>query len=153
MNVTAVSKDKVYAERYRNHVMWQGQNRSVLFTMLGSVQSCHLVEATTIGQHLYKAITIIPFGDAWRKFQIFLGKLYGQGQMRGPFEFGCVLTLSSRREGYSTPGRLDLRLSDDLLLHHLLFVHRCLGYVVSEVPEEEPTSLRWFRHCSFLRMV
>lgn len=84
--------------------MWQGQNRSVIFTMLGSVQSCRLVEPTTFGQHLCKAITIIPFGEAWRKFQLFLGNLYAKGQMRGPFEYGCLLTLSGRREGYSTPG-------------------------------------------------
>ena len=40
--------------------MWQEQNRWVLFMMLGSVQNCRLVEATTIGHHLYKAFTIIP---------------------------------------------------------------------------------------------
>lgn len=104
VNVTAAPRDQIYAEKYKHHVMWQRQNRSVLFTMLGSIQSCHIIEPTTIGQHLCKAITIIPYGDAWRKFQVFLGQLYGQGQMRGPFEYGCLLTLSGRREGYSIPG-------------------------------------------------
>ena len=84
--------------------MWSGQNRSVIFTMLGSVQSCNLVEPTTFGQYACKAITIVPFGEAWRKFQSFMADLYGQGQMRGPFDFGCLLTLSGRREGYSTLG-------------------------------------------------
>lgn len=86
--------------------MWSGQNRSVIFTMLGSVQACHIIEPTTIGQQVCKAITIVPYGEAWRKFQEFMGNLYGHGQMRGPFDYGCLLTLSGRREGYATPGVL-----------------------------------------------
>ena len=86
--------------------MWTGQNRSVIFTMLGSVQSCHIIEPTQIGQYMNRAITIVPYGEAWRKFQIFMGELYGHGVMRGPFDYGCLLTLSSRREGYSTQGIL-----------------------------------------------
>ena len=35
-----------------------------------------------------------------------MGDLYGCGQMRGPFEYGCLLTLSGRCEGYSSPGML-----------------------------------------------
>jgi hypothetical protein len=104
VNVTAVPCARIYAEKFKNHVMWSGQNRSVIFTMLGSVQGCHLVEPTSLGQHICKAITIIPYGEAWRKFQIFMGDLYGQGQMRGPFDYGCLLTLSGRREGYSSQG-------------------------------------------------
>ncbi len=104
VNVTTVPRQQIYAEKFKHHVMWQGQNRSVLFTMLGSVQCCNLVESTTIGQHACKAIAIIPYGEAWRKFQVFLGELYGQGQMRGPFEYGCLLTLSSRRQGYFLEG-------------------------------------------------
>jgi hypothetical protein len=106
VNVTAVPRPRIYAEKFKNHVMWSGQNRSVIFTMLGSVQACHIIEPTTIGQHICKAITIIPYGEAWRKFQIFLGDLYGHGQMRGPFDYGCLLTLSGRREGYTSPGTL-----------------------------------------------
>jgi hypothetical protein len=104
VNVMAVPRSRIYAEKFKNHVMWSGQNRSVIFTMLGSVQGCHIVEPTTIGQHVCRAITIIPYGEAWRKFQIFMGDLYGHGQMRGPFEYGCLLTLSGRREGYTSPG-------------------------------------------------
>lgn len=106
VNVTSAlqARSRIYAEKFKNHVMWSGQNRSVVFTMLGSVQSCNLVEPTTFGQYACKAITIVPFGEAWRKFHSFMGDLYGQGQMRGPFDFGCLLTLSGRREGYSTLG-------------------------------------------------
>jgi hypothetical protein len=84
--------------------MWSGQSRSVIFTMLGSVQGCHIIEPTNIGPHICRSITIVPYGEAWRKFQIFMGELYGHGQMRGPFDYGCLLTLSSRREGYASPG-------------------------------------------------
>ena len=94
VNVTAAPREQIYVEKFKHHVMWQERNRSVLFTMLGSVQSCHLVVPTTIGQHACKAITIIPYGEAWRSFQVFLGQRYGEGQMRGPFEYGCLLTLS-----------------------------------------------------------
>lgn len=105
VNVSAAPRERIYAERFKHHVMWQGLNRSVLFTMLGSVQTCNLVEPTSFGQYVCKAITIIPYGEAWRTFQVFLGGLYGQGQMRGPFEYGCLLTLSSRHEGYSSGGK------------------------------------------------
>jgi hypothetical protein len=93
--MSAVLRKQVYAEKFRHHVMWQGWNRSVIFMMLGAVQSCNIIEPTSIGQYVCRAITIIPYGDAWRSFQIFLGQLYGEGQMRGPFEYGCLLTLSS----------------------------------------------------------
>lgn len=106
VNVTAAPRSRIYAEKFKNHVMWSGQNRSVIFTMLGSVQACHIIEPTTIGQQVCKAITIVPYGEAWRKFQEFMGNLYGHGQMRGPFDYGCLLTLSGQREGYATPGVL-----------------------------------------------
>lgn len=102
VNVTAAPRQQIYTERFKHHVMWKGLNHSVLFTMLGSVQYCNLVEPTVVGPHACKALTIIPYGEAWRSFQVFLGELYGQGQMRGPFEYGCLLTLSGRREGYSS---------------------------------------------------
>ena len=119
VNVTKVPRPQIFAEKFKNHVMWVGQNRSVVFTMLGSVQACHLVEPTTLGQHICKAITIVPYGEAWRKFEVFMGDFYGKGQMRGPFDYGCLLTLSGRREGYSSPGTSS-SLSIDLFLHLLL---------------------------------
>jgi hypothetical protein len=79
VNVMKIPRSRIYTEKFKNHVMW-----SVIFTMLGSVQGCHLVEPTALGQHICKAITIIPYGEAWRKFEVFMGELYGQGQMR-PF--------------------------------------------------------------------
>ena len=106
VNVTAVPRSRIFTDKFKNHVMWSGQGRSVIFTMLGSVQGCHIIEPTTLGQHVCKAITIVPYGEAWRKFQGFLGVLYGHGQMRGPFEYGCLLTLSGRRDGLNFSGML-----------------------------------------------
>lgn len=119
INVTyaaGILRSRIYAEKFKNHVMWSGQNRSVIFTMLGSVQSCHIIEPTNLGQHIFKAITIVPYGEAWRKFQIFMGDLYGHGQMRGPFDYGCLLTLSGQCEGYSTQG-----MSPSLIVRSILF--------------------------------
>ena len=65
VNITTVPHPRIYAEKFKNHVMWSGQNHSVIFTMLGSVQGCHLVEPTSLGQHVCKAITIVPYGKAW----------------------------------------------------------------------------------------
>lgn len=121
VNVSAVPRPRIYAEKFKNHVMWSGVNRSVIFTMLGSVQGCHLIEPTTIGQYACKAITIVPYGEAWRKFQAFMGDLYGHGEMRGPFEYGCLLTLSGRREGYTSFGMLPF--SSILLLMSNLFLN------------------------------
>jgi hypothetical protein len=49
-----------------------------------------------------------------------MGELYGHGQMRGPFDYGCLLTLSSRREGYASPGMYFLSI---LLLAFILFLN------------------------------
>ena len=104
VNVSAVTRSQISADAFRNHVLWQNSARSVIFTMIGIVQSCHVVTPTTLGQHLCKAITIVPYGHAWRKFLLFLGQLYGEGEMKGPYEYGCLLTLLGRRSGWSTAG-------------------------------------------------
>ena len=145
VNVTAAPCQGIYAEKFKHHVMWQDQNRSVLFTMIGSVQGCHLVELTTLGQHVCKSITIVPYGKAWRKFHEFLGQLYGQGQMRGPFEYGCLLMLSGRREGYSLGGE-HLPSFVCMYLHLLRFrhvFHRFIQHVDTCHPQEKQESLWW----------
>ena len=55
VNVTAVTRSQISADAFRNHVLWQNSARSVIFTMIGAVQSCNLVTPTTLGQHLCKA--------------------------------------------------------------------------------------------------
>ena len=76
--------------------------------MIGTVQSCNLVNPTTLSQHLCKAITIVPYGQAWQNFLLFLGQLYSEGEMKGPYEYGCLLTLSGHRSGWSTAGALSV---------------------------------------------
>jgi len=147
VNVSAVLRKQVYAEKFRHHVMWQGRNRSVIFMMLGSIQSCNIVEPTSIGQYVCRAITIIPYGDAWRSFQIFLGQLYGEGQMRGPFEYGCLLTLSSRREGYSsTAGLCSCFHAAALSYLTLLLPRRCDKHVDPRYTQEEQEGI-WGYWC------
>ncbi len=156
INVTAAPHDHIYVERFKHHIMWQGQNWSVLFTMLGSVQSCNIVQLIPIGQHVYKAITVIPYGKAWRKFHVFLGKLYGEGQMCGPFEYGCLLTLSSRCEGYSSGGmhvRLSSYTSSDKTLVFLFGAYRFVTHVEACHSQKEHEGLWWLRFCSIFRVV
>src|SRR6266545_721686 len=144
------------AIRFKHHVMWQGQNQSVLFTMLGSVQSWNIVQPIPIGQHVYKAITVIPYGKAWRKFHVFLGKLYGEGQMCRPFEYGCLLTLSSRCEGYSSGGmhvRLSSYTSSDKTLVFLFGAYRFVTHVEACHSQKEYEGLWWLRFCSIFRVV
>jgi hypothetical protein len=70
--------------------------------MLGAVTSCNIINSTTIGNHRYRAVTIIPFGPSFAGFSNFLGKKYACDDMFGPFDYGCLLTFSSRREGLSS---------------------------------------------------
>ena len=104
VNVTAVTLSQISADAFRNHVLWQNSARSVIFTMIGTVQSCHLTSPTTLGQHLCKAITIVPYEHAWRNFLFPSSQLYGEGEMKEPYEYGCLLTLSGCRSGWSTAG-------------------------------------------------
>ena len=152
VNVTTTSRNRIYAEKFKHHVMWQGQNHSVIFTMLGSVQACHLIQPTTIGQHICKAITIIPYGEAWRRFQVLLGELYGQGQMRGPFDYGCLLTLSGRREGYSS-GKCLSSFLPVFLMTFLFSNPRCIWHVRSCHAQEEREGVWRLWCCCLFGMV
>ena len=80
---------------------------------------------SNIGQYTCRAITIIPYGEAWRRFQSFMGDLYGHGQMRGPFDYGCLLTLSGRCEGYTSPGMFPLFIDYNFCIY-LIFESRKL---------------------------
>jgi len=88
--------------------------------MVGAVQSCNLIVPTSMGSFNCKTIKIIPHGESWRKFLLFMGDLYGKGSMRGPFEYGCLLTLSSCQSGWSLSGRLGVSLSFWFADHVLL---------------------------------
>jgi hypothetical protein len=83
-------------------MVWPGSKQNAIFTMLGAVTSCNIINSTTIGNHRYRAVTIIPHAPSFAGFTSFLGRKYGCDEMFGPFEFGCQLTFSSRREGLSS---------------------------------------------------
>lgn len=70
--------------------------------MLGAVTSCNIINSTTIGNHRYRAITIIPYAPSFFGFTSFLGKKFACTDMFGPFDFGCLMTFTSRREGLSS---------------------------------------------------
>ena len=144
VNVTAVARSQISADAFRNHVLWQKSSHSVIFTMIGTVQSCNIVAPTTLGQHLCKAITIVPYGHAWRKFLFFLGELYGEGEMKGPFEYGCLLTLSGRRSGWSIAGVSSISIF--LFNVKLILYFRCCEY--SCYSQEKCEGLRWFWNCN-----
>ena len=65
VNVTAVTQSQISVKAFRNHVLWQDSTHSVIFMMIGTIQSCNLVTLTTLGQHLCKTIMIVPYGHAW----------------------------------------------------------------------------------------
>jgi hypothetical protein len=68
--------------------------------MLGSVHASNVIQPLQLKNYKIKSLTVIPFGESWRKFERFLGGLYGAGgEMLGPFDYGCLLKLTSCREG------------------------------------------------------
>ena len=71
VNVIAVTRPQVSADAFRNHIMWKNSACNVILMMIRTVQSCNLVNLTTLGQHLCKAITIVPYGQAWQIFLLF----------------------------------------------------------------------------------
>jgi hypothetical protein len=80
-------------------VLWDGSNKPVVFSMLASVHASNIIQPLQLKNYKIKSLIVIPFGDSWRKFENFLGSLYGAGEMQGPFEYGCLLRLTSHREG------------------------------------------------------
>lgn len=101
VNPARISPDDLLVGDYK-HLIWPHSKQNAVFTMLGAVTSCHIINSTTIGSHNYRAVTIIPYGPSFAGFTSFLGKKYSCDNMFGPFDFGCLLTFSSRREGLSS---------------------------------------------------
>lgn len=90
-------------DNFRHDVLWNGSTKPVVFSMLGSVQSSNVIQPLQLKNYKIKSLTVIPFGESWRKFENFLGGLYGaDSEMLGPFDYGCLLKLTSRREGAYT---------------------------------------------------
>jgi hypothetical protein len=98
-NISALTAGDVSVNNFRHDVLWDGSSKPVVFTMLASVHSSTIIQPLQLKNYKIKSLTVIPFGDSWRKFEKLLGSLYGTGEMQGPFEYGCLLRLTSRREG------------------------------------------------------
>lgn len=98
-NISALTVEDVSVDNFRHDVLWDGSNKPVVFSMLASVHASNIIQPLQLKNYKIKSLTVIPFGDSWRKFEKLLGSLYGAGEMQGPFEYGCLLRLTSRREG------------------------------------------------------
>ena len=103
-DVGALTAGDVSVDNFRHDVHWAGSNKPVVFTMLASVHASNVIQPLQLKNYKIKSLIVVPFGDSWRKFEKFLGSLYGTGEMQGPFEYGCLLRLTSRREGGFTSG-------------------------------------------------
>jgi hypothetical protein len=57
------------------------------------------------GPYKIRALTIIPSATSFDSFRKFLWKQYGTPEVYGPFDYGCLLTFSSRREGLTSSCR------------------------------------------------
>lgn len=89
----------VSVDNFRHDVLWESSKKPVVFTMLASVHSCNLIQPLQLKNYKIKALTVVPYGESWNQFAELLGGLFGSGEMQGPFEYGCLLRLTSRREG------------------------------------------------------
>ena len=98
-NISALKPDDVSVDNFRHDVLWDGTNKPVVFSMLGSIHASNVIQPLQLKNYKIKSLTVIPFSDSWCKFEKFLGGLFGAGEMLGPFEYGCLLKLTSRREG------------------------------------------------------
>jgi hypothetical protein len=98
-NISSLAVGDVSIDNFRHDVLWESSKKPVVFSMLASVHSCNIIQPMQLKNYKIKALTVIPYGESWNQFAVFLGGLYGAGEMQGPFEYGCLLKLTSRREG------------------------------------------------------
>lgn len=98
-NVSALTPRDVSINNFRRDVLWAGSTKPVVFTLLESVHSSNIINPLQLMTYKIKSLTVVPFGESWHRFETFLASVYGAGEMQGPFEYGCLLRLTSRREG------------------------------------------------------
>ncbi|KAF8800471.1 hypothetical protein BYT27DRAFT_7313649 [Phlegmacium glaucopus] len=98
-SVDAIAVSDVSVDNFRHDVLWEGSHKPVVFSMLSSVHASNIIQPLQLKNYKIKGLTVVPYGDSWHGFEAFLGGLYGPGEMQGPFEYGCLLKLTSRREG------------------------------------------------------
>ena len=103
-DIGALTAGDVFVDNFRHNMLWASSNKPVVFTMLASVHASNIIQPVQLKNYKIKSLIVVPFGDSWRKFEKFLGSVYGTGEMQGPFEYGCLLRLTSRREGVFSGG-------------------------------------------------
>jgi hypothetical protein len=98
-NISSLTVGDVSIDNFCHEVLWESSKKPVVFSMLASVHSCNIMQPLQLKNYKIKALTVVPYGDSWHRFGMLLSGLYGPGEMQGPFEYGCLLKLTSRREG------------------------------------------------------
>lgn len=101
VNPSKISPDGLAISDYKN-VMWPDTKENAVCMMLGAVHSCNIIHPTAAGANRIRALTIIPSTPAYHDFQHFLWKKYSTSVLYGPFDYGCLLTFTSRREGLTS---------------------------------------------------
>ncbi|KAF8803154.1 hypothetical protein BYT27DRAFT_7260466 [Phlegmacium glaucopus] len=98
VNPSKFSPDGLAISDYKN-ITWPGSKENAVCVMIGAVNSCNIIHPMTAGANRIRALTIIPSIPAYHNFQHFLWKKYSTSILYGPFDCGCLLTFTSRREG------------------------------------------------------
>ena len=86
---------------YRN-VIWPGSKDNAVCMMLGAVHSCNIIHYTMAGSNKIRALSLIPSAAAFDNFRHFLWQKYAASDIYGPFDYGCLLTFTSRCEGLTS---------------------------------------------------
>lgn len=86
---------------YRN-VIWPNSKGNAVCMMFGAVYSCNIIHYAMAGPNKIRALTIIPSSTSFDGFRRFLWNLYDTPDIYGPFDYGCLLTFTSRREGLTS---------------------------------------------------
>jgi hypothetical protein len=102
LNPSNLPADKVILGDYRT-VVWPSPKENAVCAMFGAVHSCNLIHPGYFGSHHNRVISIIPTFDALYNFQMFLRKVYLSPDLYAPFDYGCILSFASRREGLTSP--------------------------------------------------
>ena len=101
VNPSKFSPSDLTLSDYKN-VVWPGSKHNAVCVMFGAVQSCNIIHSTTAGPNKIRALSIIPSSTAFDSFNHFLWKQYDAPELYGPFDYGCLLTFTSRHEGLTS---------------------------------------------------
>jgi hypothetical protein len=102
LNPSNAPADQVTLGDYRT-IVWPNPKENAVCAMFGAVHSCNLIHPGHFGSHHSRAIGIIPTFDALYNFQKFLRSMYTFPDLYAPFDYGCILSFASRREGLTSP--------------------------------------------------